>query len=364
MIDNLRADGTQRILVHLVRGLGERGHVQHIFCLNACVDPTVVQRLEENGANITVVGKWQVASGIGFIQLAARFAKFRPDVVQTFLPVSDVVGRTAARLASVPAIVSSIRATNRDKKAWQFVLDRVTMRWAKRVIFNSRSVIPFAIAREGVRPAQVVFIPNGVRLPSPQSCGKDPKLLAAFGVCPSAPLVGTVGRLYPQKGHTFLLMAIKKVIQTLPETVLLIVGDGPLRPNLEAKTQELGIQSSVRFLGYRSDVAEVLPCLDLYVQSSLWEGMPNAVMEAMATGLPVVATKVDGTVELIEHGRSGWLVEPANPDALFRAIVDALTNKHEASRVGKVAAERMRAFFSLEAMISAYEELYRELSTR
>jgi len=123
----------------------------------------------------------------------------------------------------------------------------------------------------------------------------------------------------------------------MPCALLLVIGDGPLRSQLESEALQLGISERTRFLGERADVPDLLDILDLYVQPSIFEGMPNAVMEAMAMGKPVIATNVDGTQELITHGETGWLVESCNPETLAKQIIYALQNRDECARVGRPA---------------------------
>lgn len=361
VIDSLRRDGTQTALVNLAEGLSERGYRQRVYCLNNVVNPDVKAALTSAGVEVVVIGKAAIAAGWGLIRMWLDFVRVRPRVVQTFLPFGDLIGRTVARAAGVPVIVSSIRARNVDKPRWQLALDRITVRWAARVVFNSRHTVDFAVAREGVQAEQVVYIPNGVKIgPTPDAPGCI-DCLSRLDVPDTVKIVATVGRLYPQKGHTVLLDAFQRVVRAAPEVVLLIVGQGPLRDELEQRAVSLGISSRVRFLGERRDVHEILQCVDVYVQASLWEGMPNAVMEAMAHGKPVVASNVDGTRELVAHGETGWLVEPANGEALAEGILNALSHPEEAKRMGDAAADLISREFSVEAMVSRFDALYRGL---
>jgi len=162
LIDNLLLAGTQTVLLHLVKGLGERGYEQRVLCLNDRFDADVVARLEEAGAKVEVIGRRRLMLGSGLIVIARTLR--RSDVLQTLLPFSDVVGRFLGHLLRVPVIITSIRARNLDKPAWRRFFDRLTMRWADRVVFNARSVVPYSQAEEGVRPEQVVVIPNGLGL--------------------------------------------------------------------------------------------------------------------------------------------------------------------------------------------------------
>jgi glycosyltransferase involved in cell wall biosynthesis len=361
IIDSLRRHGTQRALLYLVCGLQERVYEQRVFCLNDAVDLDVQTRLASCGACVRVIGKKQLMAAHGVIALYQELRRWQPHIVQTFLPFGDVIGRTVAHVAGVPVIVSSIRARNIDKRRWQFLLDRITLRWVDRVVFNSQRVIPYSVEHEGVRADQVVCIPNCVRIvrqarPSPRAEARS-----RLDIPVDAFVIGTVGRLYPQKGHHYLLLAFRDVLSVMPCALLLVIGDGPLRSQLESEMLQLGISEHTRFLGERADVPDLLDILDLYVQPSIFEGMPNAVMEAMAVGKPVLATNVDGTQELITHGETGWLVESCNPEALAEQIIYALQNRDECARVGAAGARRMDCDFSVQSMVTAYDGLYRGL---
>jgi glycosyltransferase involved in cell wall biosynthesis len=174
----------------------------------------------------------------------------------------------------------------------------------------------------------------------------------------SKALIGSVGRLTRQKGFDVLLKAFARLKQ--PECALLITGVGEEEPALRGLSTQLGIQDRVHFIGYRRDVPAFLKTLDLYVHPARFEGMPNALLEAMAAGCPIVATSVDGSTELIEDGVHGWLVPPENPDALGYAIDAALRDQNEARRRGIAARQKATCHFSIETMINAWEHILQQ----
>lgn len=361
VIDSLRRHGTQTALVYLANGLEERAYEQRVYCLNDVVDPDIRRRLASCGAGIVVIGKRQLVTFQGIKTLILELRRWQPDIVQTFLPFGDVIGRTVGQLAGAPVIVSSIRARNIDKHRWQFLLDRITLRWVDKVVFNSRRAIPFSLRHEGVRAEQVVYIPNCVGVEQMGGSATRAEVRSQMNIPPEARVIGTVGRLYRQKGHHYLLSAFEKVRATVPNALLLLIGGGPLCNQLEAEAARMGIAGQTRFLGERADVPELLAAIDVYVQPSIYEGMPNALMEAMAAGKPVIGSNVDGIQELVTHGETGWLVEPCNPQALADRIIYAFENADEAARIGAAAIQRMRSEFSIERMITAYDGLYRDL---
>jgi glycosyltransferase involved in cell wall biosynthesis len=323
--------------------------------------PQNVQALQQ-WAKVTIIGEPRLWAIEGLIYLYKELKQWQPDIVQTLLPTSDMIGRSIGRIAGMPTIVSSIRTHNLDKPWWQLFLDRRTARWACRVVFNSREAVPFALANEGVTEEQVVYIVNGARISPAKPDAKTAALRAELGLPHRNPKVlGMVARLHPQKGHIDLLRAFALVLKEVPETILLVIGDGALRKTLEHETARLGISDQVRFLGDRSDVLDLLFVIDLYVHTSLFEGMPNAVMEAMAAARPVIATAVDGTKELIINNQTGWLVEPGHPAVLAARIIFALRHPETARQMGLAAAERVKVHFSIDRMIAAYHSLYQTL---
>ena len=362
-IDDLGRGGTQTWLSILVEGLHRLGYEQRVYCLRSIALGETVQGLRR-WVPVQVIGTHRLWALEGLVRMYRELRQWRPDIVQTQLPTSDVVGRILGHLAGVPTVVSSIRTRNVHKTRRQLFWDRLTASLADRVVFNSREVIPFSVQHEGVRPEQAVYIPNGARLPAalhdPESLpARKTALRKQLGFPDQTAVLGTVGRLYPQKGHRYLLEAFARVIREIPETCLLVIGDGPLRKRLEQQAAGLGLAGRVRFLGDRSDVPDLLPLLDVYVHPSLYEGMPNAVLEAMAAARTVIATHVDGTQELIVGGQTGWLVEPADPEALAERMAFALRHPEEARRMGLAAAERVKTRFSVHRMIAAYHALYR-----
>lgn len=361
IIDHLSLHGAQVYLAKLVRGLAECGYEQRVYGLNDPRHPKIVQMMEDAGAQVRTIGKMQLLSSVGLMRLSLDLMRWRPQIVQTYLRFSDVIGRVLGRLARVPVSVSVVTQPNVDKYRWQYLLDHLTAGLSDRVVFNSEEIIDFAVAKEGVKREQVVFIPNGIDIEPKSSPDAGPMVRTRLGISAEAPVIGFVARLYPQKGHACLLSAFGEVLHECPETVLLVVGDGPLRSELEAQASALNIDRSVRFLGERSDLADVLDALDLYVQASLWEGMSIALMQAMLCEIPVVATSVDGTVEIIDDGVTGFLVKPGDSEALARGIIHALKNKDAAKGIGKNGAAMVNREFSVRRMVSRFDDMYREL---
>ena len=164
-------------------------------------------------------------------------------------------------------------------------------------------------------------------------------------------VIGAVGRLEEQKGHAHLLAALPELRRQIPDLVVLLVGEGRRQEDLRRQVRDLGLESTVRFLGTRRDLPEIYRALDLFVHPSLWEGLPLALLKAMGAGLPVVATRVSGSREAIVDGVNGCLVAPGDPEALARAILELHRHPEVRRRLGDAARRTVAAQYSLEAML-------------
>ncbi|MEK9150351.1 MAG: glycosyltransferase, partial [Candidatus Desantisbacteria bacterium] len=186
----------------------------------------------------------------------------------------------------------------------------------------------------------------------------DISIRREFNISGGALLLGIIGRLVAEKGHFFCLDAFKKVLDSLPGAILLIVGDGPMRNDIEAKIREMHLEGSVIMAGHRNDVAKILASLDISLLTSFCEGTPVVIMEAMFIGKPIIATTVGGIPEMIVDDESGILVPPGNVKALADAIVVLACDKELAKRLGETACKRAEKRFTLELMIENITKLY------
>ena len=358
IIDSLRRHGAQRFLTNLVMGLQSLGYVQTIIVLNDVIDPDTAGELAAGGATVVTIGRRALLfGGFGWWRIVLTLRSIQPEIVMTMLDMADTLGRPAAHLAGAGALLSSIRVRNVSKPGWQRWLDRKTIRWARKVVFNTQHVVPFACATEGVRPDQVIVITNGVMdLRTNASAGRA-SYRERLALPPEARLIISVGRLHPQKNHALLLHAAARLRVGQPWK-LAIVGDGPERCRLELIARENGLRDRVIWLGEQTDVPGWLAAADLFVHTADFEGMPNAVMEAMSTGLPVIASAVDGTRDLIEDGRSGLLVPSGDAEAFAAAITRVMDDEELAHTLGQEAHRVITEKFTLDRMIQSYDQLF------
>lgn len=325
-ISSLRmGGGAQTQVVHLVRGLVGRGDEVQVLSVLGMEEGREAHADQLGGLGVPLL----VLQGVGdrphlvpVIGSAVRaLRRFRPDVLVCFLFHANVLGRVAGRLAGVPVIISSIRNEVFGGKA-RDLATRVTDRLGTVTTTNSARVAARLASRHVTPATRLVVIPNALD-PSPFTTapvGRD-QVRAELGVAPHEFLWLCIARLEPQKGHRSLVSAFGKVHAQHADTRLALVGDGPLRGELRAHVAALGLGTRVELLGRRGDVPALLAACDALVLASRWEGTPNVVMEAMASGRPVVATAVGGTEELVVHGKHGFLCPAEDAAALAGAMI-------------------------------------------
>jgi len=285
--------------------------------------------------------------------------KLRPDIVHTHSSKAGFVGRLAARMAKVPHILYTPHGHVFHGYFSPFVtrrfilMERLAARWTDRIITLTDAEADQHLAVGIGRRGQFVTIPSGIDLERVTTV--TPRRLIAQG-----PLVGTVARLVPVKGHRFLLDAIPKVLQRCPEAQFVFVGDGEMRPALEERARRLGLDGRITFAGYREDVPAVLAGMDALVLPSLNEGMGRVLVMAMALGKPIVATKVGGVPELLGYGQAGILVPPGDSAAIAEAVSALLCDPARVRALGE-AGRRRASQYSAEAMVSALAKVYLEV---
>lgn len=280
---------------------------------------------------------------------------------------AGLFGAAAARLAGVRVIACQRHMRLSDRRAHEWGT-RLTHRLARRVLVNSEAIRDHLLAGGHVAPEKIVVIHNGLSAAAERAAldnDSRPKqraaLLRELNLDEGAKLIGLVARLHPVKGHRYFIEAASRIAAVEPKAHFPLVGDGALRREIEEQAARLGVGDRVHLLGDRSAAALIAAGFDIAVSASLSEGLPNAVMEAMAAGAPVVATAVGGTSELVIDGVTGFLVPPADDDALARRILDALGNPERSARMASHARRRALSQFSMRRMVESVERLYDEI---
>jgi glycosyltransferase involved in cell wall biosynthesis len=295
--------------------------------------------------------------------------KERFHVIETLSHYSNIIGIIVAWLAGVPVRISSrhIRLVDLPKWLWRIESWLVNSSLVDKMIAVSEQTRYFCLEAEGMSPNKVLTIPNGVDLSAfdkqQWTLQELERLRNSLGISPGITILTTVGRLHPQKGHTYLIQAIAEIKKVRDDFVCLFAGNGELRAQISQQIYQQGVEKHVRLLGVREDVPQLLAISDMFVLPSLHEGMPMALLEAMAAQLPVIATAVDGTNELVVDGETGLLVPPADPTALSQAILTLLNDPDRRHKMGQKGYERVREHFSEQVMCQRYEEVIQAILT-
>jgi glycosyltransferase involved in cell wall biosynthesis len=341
--------GTERSLLQLVEGLGQRGYLCSIRCHE---EPGLARLREEAGAKrlslrqVPRPSGWRTPSVLW--GLAREFHEFHPAIVHVHMP--SVLGCrdaiAAATLARVPVVIATVQLwIPQPQNALVHIKQRLLARFVDRYVAVSHAVAAqlsgkFRVPREKIR-----VVSNGTVIP--------PRSARSSSTPRGRVQVLTTCRLHPQKGLDTLLHAVSRV----PDAVLLIAGDGPERQRLQDLARRLCIADRVRFLGFRNDVSRLLDACDLFVLPSLYEGLPLALLEAMAHEKPIVATAVAGNEEALADG-AGILVPPRDPDALAAAITALASDPGRARSLAAAGHARVQANFSVERMVDGIVRVY------
>ncbi len=355
VITDLDVGGAERALVALAIGLDRRRWEPSVVCLGS--EGKLGEPLRAAGISVTFLDAQRSRPVTAVARLARALRKHRPWLVQSFLFHANIATRLAAQGAGRPWVLGGLRVAERGKR-WHRTLDRLTASLSAGSVCVSAGVQRFSQEVGGLNPERLTVIPNGIdptRLDAAMPVSRGARRSGR-----SAHLALFIGRIERQKGVTDLLDAAERVIAERPDDWhLVIVGDGPQREALRQRSAESPLLSPrVHWMGRRDDVPSLLKAADVLVLPSLWEGMPNVVLEAMAARRAVVGTRIEGTEDLVIPGETGWLVPPQSPDALAAALQEAAADPDRTRRFGEAGRRRVEESFSQQAVIAAYERLW------
>jgi len=305
---------------------------------------------------------------LALLQLINLFLSERPQVVHTHSSKAGILGRIAARLAGVPVVVHTYHGFGFNDfqpprtKALYVALERLCARFCQAIVFVSRANQDYA-RRHGIgRPERYRLIRSGVQLsrfPAPVADRDARKAQLGFGR--HKLLVTTIGNLKPQKNPGDFVAMAQKVNAKLPETEFCFVGDGPLRSRIEYQVIASGLGGRFKLAGWRPDAAELLALSDVFVLTSLWEGLPRALVEAMKSGLPCVCYATDGVADVLTDGVNGFCLPQGNVSSLADRVIQLLEDETLRRKLGAEAARSIGPEFDIDGMVRAQEALYDEL---
>jgi glycosyltransferase involved in cell wall biosynthesis len=284
-------------------------------------------------------------------------------LVHTHLYDGGKYGRIAARMARVPGIVHTAHNIYVKRRTKYHLINWGLSLFTDRIIAVSKAVKESLVRYDRINRKKIQVIYNGIDLSKFDGPSTKHEVRAELGIKPDEYVIGVIARLEEQKGHRYLLEALSIIPEHLASLKILIVGDGQLRSVLETETKRRALSSNVFFLGTRKPIAPILRALDLFLLPSLWEGFSMALLEAMATGVPVIATRVGGAGEVITSGQDGLLIPPGDAQGLAEAIKDALRHRAKYLEMARIGRERVRQNFSQEKHMEALQTLYLQILT-
>lgn len=305
---------------------------------------------------------------MAFLQLYAVLSEEKPEIVHTHSSKAGILGRLAAALAGVPVIVHTFHGFGfhegmpKPVRAAYVLLERISALFSSRLVFVSKANMGYARSYRIGAPEAYRLIRSGVRLSDfPAAIESRRKKRESLGVPADAPLVVCVGNLKPQKNARDFVRAARAVCGKMPEARFVFVGEGPLRGELEDEVRGAGLKDRILFPGWRKDTGELLAAADVFFLTSLWEGLPRALVEAMKSGLPCVAYSVDGVSDILRDGVNGFAVEPRDWAQAGRRVAELLKDRRLRARLGAQAAASIGDEFDIDGMVRSQEKLYSEL---
>lgn len=364
IVDGLGFGGTQRYVIDLAK-FSSKFDVDPFVCSFVKGDQVKNELLNENIPILAVpVTKVYTSEALRALGKIVRFIKFHKiEVVHTFQTNPNILGTLAGRLAGVP-VISSRRDTGElgMRGSWRVVLfERLIInRLVSKIVANSKAAAEAAQKNEGIPSGKIQVIYNGIDHARYSDLLKAfrGKIRANMNLSEDLFVFGNIAVHRTVKSLDTLIRAFKIVHAQDSSTRLLMVGDGPERKNLESLARSLRISNAVLFTGVNLDVSTILPAMDAFILSSKTESFSNAILEAMAVGLPVIATDVGGNPESVLHGDTGLLVPKEDPEAMAKAMMNILNNPTECVSMGMRGKKRIQTYFSWENSFKQLRNLY------
>ena len=365
VIDGLEFGGGERVFLQLASNLSQRYRVVVASKSNG----PFASELNRVGIELFSVNMSKQLTFKPIRQLRKIILQNDINIVHSQGARADFFARLAGRGINAAFIISTVAMPVEGfevgpwrKKVYR-LLDKISEQYVDRFVVVSDALKQALTVGRNINAQRVVRIYNGIELNHYRLDPQDTGLRNQWDIPSSVPLIGAIGRLVWQKGFEYLIEAIPKILNVVPEATFLIVGEGPLLGNLQGLAQKLGVQNRVIFAGFRNDIQKVLATMDIVAVPSLLEGFPMITLEAMAMAKPIIASRVQGISEQISDLEEGILVPPKNPSALAAAVIKLAGDKGLALSLGLAARRRVEDYFTVEKMVRETEDLYLSLLT-
>ncbi|MBU0533620.1 MAG: glycosyltransferase [Candidatus Omnitrophica bacterium] len=356
VVSNLGTGGVQRRLGSLLPYINKEK-----FNITVCAfkDGPLKNTLVEKGYKVFIIKRMFKFDLICIIRLFKLIKQEKIQIVHTHTHKPNTTARIAAILARAPIIIANEHNVDEWKNAFQKLIDCFLCRFTDIIIVVSMGVQKFCQST-GIPFCKFRLIYNGVEVDKFKNKKFRDTKRKELDIDENTCVIGTVGRIHPQKGHEFLIQVVEKLLAEHQSLIFLIIGEGYLKEEFIRKVKSLNLSKNILFLGEREDIPELLSCMDIFVLPSIREGFPNTILEAMASSLPVVATDVGGVRELIIPDETGFIVPPADISALHESLAKLIKDKDLRIKMGNTGFERVKEF-SIEKMAKETEDLYQEL---
>ncbi len=351
--------GSETILVNISKNIDTNEYRSHVCLLE---EGWLSNQVQDIGINLSVIENKRSYDPIFLAKLISLIRQEKVDLIHAHEFMMNVYGSVAAKITSIPMIGTIHGKGYFTNKKSRILAYKLAISLCSQMIAVSENLRKYIIKELKLKDAsKIVTMYNGIDLKKYSVKNTYCNIRNELGISSNTLIVGIVGSLFTVKGVSYLLEAVKEVVTCFPNFRLLIVGEGDQESTLKNKVISLGLQNIVDFLGFRNDIPEVLSLFDIYICSSLSEGLPLSVVEAMAASKPVVATNVGGLPEIVIDNETGYLVEPRNSAALAEKISILLQNKSLREQMGIRGRKITEEKFSLKTMIDNYQNLYKKL---
>ena len=357
LIETSGPGGAEEMMINIVEHL-DQGQYKSIICLRK--DGWLKTQFHSRGFETIVIPLDYSLDFRWLFQFCRLLNEKEIDLMHANEFAMNTFGSIASLIKKVP-IVTTVHGKSyfwkkfRRRLAYKFVANQSSM------VAVSEDIKQFLSKEVEIKEGKILKIHNGINLIKFNSdILKRAKIRSELFMGEEGPIIGTVGNLYPVKGHTFLLRAAELIIRVFPDALFFIAGRGQLLEQLQAEANQLGINNHVKFLGFREDIPALLQACDVFVLPSLSEGLPVSILEAMGTAKPVVATNVGGISEAVVNNKTGFLVPPRNPEALGEKLIFLLNNRHLIKQFGEEGRKRVKKEFTVGKMIEKYQDLYQK----
>lgn len=353
---DLEIGGLQQVVVNICRTLNRELFDVKILCLRRI--GVFHEQVKKLGIEVIQVPKTRRIDYFAFLKIIKILKRHRIEIIHTHNTQPLIDGTMAAILSGVKTIVHTDHARKFPDKLRYMILEKIMSIFAYKIVGVSEHTSNNLIKYERISPAKIMTIPNGIDEVVFNINIDKSEFRCELGIPPQGPIIGFGGRLSEQKGLTYLLQAMPKIIKKLPNTNLIIAGEGPDENELKEEAKKLNIDKNVFFIGPRMDMNKILKFIDIFILPSIWEGLPMIILEAMAAGCPIIATAVGGNATAIHNGVNGRLIPAKDPGTLSTEIIKLLSDSKLRKKYSENSLKIFEKKFSAKIMTRKYERIY------